>query len=84
MNAELKRGLPFHITKEEYNILIVQPCYLCGFQNDKGIGLDRVDSSKNYYTIDNVKPCCYTCNLFKKDMTYDTLIEKVKIIASIW
>ena len=84
MNAELKRGLPFHITKEEYNILIVQPCYLCGFQNDKGIGLDRVDSSKRYYTIDNVKPCCYTCNLFKKDMTYDTLIEKVKIIASIW
>ena len=83
-HAEVTRNLPFHITKEEWTNLIEQPCYLCGFQSDEGIGLDRVDSTKREYTLDNVKPCCYTCNIVKKDFTFKQLQEQATLISCIW
>jgi hypothetical protein len=83
-HAEVTRNLPFHITKEEWTNLIEQPCYLCGFQSDEGIGLDRVDSTKREYTLDNVKPCCYTCNIVKKDFTFEQLQEQATLISCIW
>jgi hypothetical protein len=83
-HAEVTRNLPFHITKEEWTNLIKQPCYLCGFQSDEGIGLDRVDSTKREYTLSNVKPCCYTCNIVKKDLTFEQLQEQSTLISCIW
>ena len=83
-HAEKNRHLPFHITKEQWKILILKPCYLCGFQSKRGIGLDRVDSSKREYTIDNVEPCCYTCNVIKKDFTLEQVKEKATLISCIW
>lgn len=82
--AEVKRKLPFHITKEEWTQLIKLPCYMCGFQSKKGVGLDRVDSTRREYTLDNVKPCCYTCNLLKKDYTCEQLKVQATLISSIW
>jgi hypothetical protein len=83
-HAETKRKLPFHISKDEWNVLIKQSCYLCGFQTNRGIGLDRIDSTKREYTMDNVKPCCYTCNMLKKDLSFEQLIEKATLISSVW
>jgi hypothetical protein len=83
-HAENNRHLPFHITKEQWKSLILKPCYLCGFQSKRGIGLDRVDSSKREYTINNVEPCCYTCNVIKKNFTLEQIQEKATLISCIW
>lgn len=83
-HAEITRKLPFHITKDEWNNLIKQPCYICGFQSKQGIGLDRIDSTIREYTLDNVRPCCYTCNIIKKDLILEQLQEKATLISSIW
>ena len=40
------------------------PCYMCG--RAPAMGIDRVDSSRNY-TIDNCQGCCTLCNYMKKD-----------------
>ena len=82
--AEKDRKFPFHITKEQWLNIVHQPCYLCGFQSKRGIGLDRVDSNKHEYTIDNVKPCCYTCNVLKKNYSLEQIQEQATLISCIW
>lgn len=42
-------------------------------------GLDRVDSSKGY-AIDNVVPCCVTCNTAKNKMTQKEFKEWIKAV----
>jgi hypothetical protein len=64
--------------------LIKKPCYLCGYKSTKGIGLDRVDNTQREYTLDNVKPCCYSCNILKKDFTLAQVKEKALLVSSIW
>ena len=83
-NTESIRKMPFNITKEDWTILIKEPCYLCGFQNNKGIGLDRVDNTKREYTLDNVKPCCGTCNNLKGSYSLETIRNKAKLISDVW
>lgn len=80
MNEE-KRGLPFHLTKEQYTELIYKPCYLCGLRNRHGNGLDRIDNTKREYSMENVLPCCSTCNMMKALFTQDEFIKGVRRIA---
>jgi hypothetical protein len=42
-------------------------------------GIDRIDSNLNY-DIDNVIPCCSTCNYMKHIMTQEHFIEQIKKI----
>ena len=79
--SEEKRGLEFTLTKEQYDELIYKPCYLCGFKNIVGNGLDRQDSSIGY-TYENVLPCCSTCNMMKAFYNKDDFIKQVKKIAN--
>lgn len=57
------------LTFEEYAELISKPCFYC---NDEmktpsfGRGLDRIDNERGY-SIDNVLPCCTTCNQTRSD-----------------
>lgn len=74
------RNLEFLITKDEYDNLIYKPCYLCGYKNIVGNGLDRQDSCKGY-TIDNVLPCCSTCNMMKAFYNKDAFINHMKQIS---
>jgi hypothetical protein len=37
-------------------------------------GIDRLDNTKGY-TIDNIVPCCYKCNVLKKDFTIDSMVK---------
>lgn len=54
-----------------------QPCYYCGHPlNETGIGLDRLDSDRGY-VLDNVVPCCGTCNMAKG--VYFTSAEMLKL-----
>lgn len=82
--AEKGRKLKFNITEEQWLCLIKQPCYLCGFQIESGVGLDRVDSTVREYTLENIKPCCYTCNMLKGDYTLEQIHEKATLISCIW
>lgn len=78
-NHAKKRGFTWNLTREEVEYLIKQNCYYCGIEPSnlkktknsidglKYNGIDRVDSSKGYYT-DNCVACCRTCNLAKRDM----------------
>lgn len=63
-NQAKHRGLPWTIGFEEYKDLQSRSCYYCeGDLPRRGIGLDRMDNDKSVgYTVDNVLPCCATCN----------------------
>ena len=75
-----RRGKEWSLTKEQVRVLTKQNCHYCGakphqVKRRKGlngpyvyIGLDRVDSRRGY-TIDNVVPCCWTCNKAKSAMS---------------
>jgi len=82
--AETVRNLPFHITQAQWDRLTRSTCYLCGYQSEKGIGLDRVDNSKREYTFENVRPCCGACNAMKNTLSLDEFMEKCKTIAERW
>ena len=79
-----ERGLPFHITEQEWDWLSRSQCYLCGYQSPKGIGLDRLDNTIRKYTLENCRPCCGSCNSMKNELTLPELLEQSKIIADAW
>ena len=82
--TETVRNIPFNLTQNEWNKIIRQPCYLCGFQSSKGIGIDRVDNTIREYTLDNCKPCCGSCNSMKADSTLIDFIKHTLTIANKW
>jgi hypothetical protein len=42
-------------------------------------GLDRIDSSKTH-SLDNIVPCCWTCNRMKGNMLYHEFVNHVKLM----
>lgn len=75
-----KRNINFDINFDKFIEIISQNCAYCGAKssnvskNPRGhgdftyTGLDRVDNSKGYTTI-NATPCCKICNTAKSTMT---------------
>ena len=78
--TEERRNIEYSLTKTQYDELIYKPCYLCGFKNIVGNGLDRQDTTKGY-TIDNVLPCCSSCNMMKAFYNKDDFIKQMKKIS---
>jgi hypothetical protein len=76
-----KRSLIFLLTEEYFEQIKKENCYLCGKQNTATHcnGLDRFDNTQGYI-IENVRSCCGNCNFLKRNYTYDTFIEKCKLI----
>lgn len=81
--AAKRRNFEWFLTKDQVRILTKQNCHYCGIEPQQKIihshycngsyiynGLDRVDNAKGY-TIDNVIPCCGTCNYAKRKMTVE-------------
>lgn len=77
--SAVKRGLKFNLTREQIASLIFQDCHYCGRKPEQSFGrkntlpyngLDRMDSDKGY-TIENVVPCCGSCNTNKRRTLYD-------------
>jgi hypothetical protein len=56
------------------------PCYLCGYKNIAGNGLDRQDTCKGY-TLGNVEACCSSCNMMKAFYNKDTFVQMMKHIS---
>ena len=79
-----KRNMSFEISKEQWDNLLKQECYLCGYKSVGGVGLDRVDNTIRKYSIDNVKPCCGSCNIMKGELNLEVLKDKCKNISEVW
>lgn len=91
MKAAKERGHTFQLTKDEVRGIVVLPCHYCGTQpmvkttseNLSGVfswtGIDRVDSNIGYI-INNVVPCCTTCNFGKRDLPVERFLEWVESI----
>jgi hypothetical protein len=78
-----------HLTREEWEALVLQPCFYCGdvetriSENSKRVGrtedsvqmvgVDRRDNSKGY-TVENCVACCATCNRFKWNRNADDFL----------
>ena len=83
-NSEAVRKMPFNITHADWDRLTRSPCYLCGYQDAKGIGLDRVDNTRRSYDLDNIMPCCGTCNNIKAYITLDLVKTTAMKISNKW
>lgn len=76
-----KRNLDFTLSTEMFKDLTKQSCYLCGENNLKGIGIDRLDNNIGYI-IENCKPCCSYCNYMKKVFSYEDFMTSIKNITT--
>jgi hypothetical protein len=67
-NTVTKTKKEWLLTFEEYEKLIVNPCYYCekDISNERGSGLDRLDN-KVGYRLGNVVACCKACNVGKNE-----------------
>jgi hypothetical protein len=65
-----KRG--WHLSREVFRKLILQPCVYCGIQSAGGI--DRRDNTQGY-TEQNSEPCCAKCNYAKRGQTVDEFLN---------
>lgn len=75
-----KRGHTWNLTKEQVRVLTKQDCFYCGVEPRQVRrqaecygdyiynGLDRVDNNQGY-SVENIVPCCGTCNTAKSQMT---------------
>lgn len=68
------------ITENEYHKIISKNCEYCEIERTNGAcGIDRINSLFGY-TIANSRPCCYTCNVIKNDLTEEELYFKLMAI----
>ena len=69
-----RKQIECNITLDQYKEIHNKPCYYC----NKPIphmfgGMDRIDNKKGYI-IDNVLPCCVTCNKIRgESLTVDEM-----------
>lgn len=80
----INRNIQLNITQEEWDKITRQSCYLCGYQDSKGIGIDRVDNNEREYNLDNIKPCCGTCNDIKNNFHLPVIKDKANAISNLW
>lgn len=72
-----KKRIPFTLTIDEFNGLLIAPCAYCGTSPANTI--DRVDSYGGY-TQDNVLPSCIQCNTIKLAKDKDAFLRHIKRI----
>jgi hypothetical protein len=81
VNSAKKRNKHFYLTRDEFNAIVNNNCYLCDKPTSEThlTGIDRFDSSIGYI-FDNCRPCCGECNYMKNDYEFDFFREKLLII----
>ena len=79
--ATKKKNLDFTTTPDEFDMIRMYDCYLCGKENTTihRNGVDRFDNLIGY-TPDNCRSCCADCNYMKRNYSYDDMLEKMKLI----
>jgi len=78
----IKRNIDFKLNEEEFKTIVEHQCYLCGIPTSdiNKNGIDRFDNNLGYI-LDNCRPCCGHCNLMKRDIPYEVIIDKVNKIS---
>ena len=80
-NAKI-RGLIFDINEEFFDNITSSVCYLCGENPINGnCGIDRYDNELGY-TESNCRPCCHTCNFMKWCSSFESFIDRCRMIIS--
>jgi len=80
MNGAGKRNILFNLNIEQFEKLVNSHCSYCDiYDEEKVIGIDRVDSFKAY-TINNVVPCCFACNMMKGSLSKEEFLSKIRDI----
>jgi hypothetical protein len=74
-----RRGYEYLISLEDFKNIVSKPCIYCG-ENEKRIGIDRIDNLKGY-TKENSAPCCKLCNMMKKALTVNEFLNHIKKIS---
>jgi len=89
------RDLHFELTETEVLEITSKPCHYCGCPPSREVdeydkdhpyvynGIDRMDNSKGY-TIDNVVPCCLTCNRAKNQKGYEEFRSWARRLYQHW
>ena len=72
-------GFEFNLTMQDFKNFESKNCFYCGEKLTR-VGLDRKDNSKGY-TLDNVNPCCSTCNYMRRIQTQEEFIAKCHQIS---
>ncbi len=84
-----RRGLEYKLTDEQFRDITQKDCYYCGAKPNNSMnmpksngtyiynGIDRVDGNKGYI-IDNIVPCCKTCNQAKSDYNLEEFRDWVR------
>jgi len=85
---KLFNNTTFDLTLEEFKTIASSKCYYCGnspqtkLRSGKGLfrnSIDRLDNTKGYY-LDNCVPACKTCNMMKKDHTFEIFLDQISRI----
>ena len=77
-----KRGHSWDMTFQDYALLIDLPCHYCHAKKfEAGTGLDRLNNAKGY-SVKNVVPCCWACNMLKGVMPTEFFLWCVRRVAS--
>ena len=83
-NSAKSRDLEMQISFEQYAEIIKESkCYYCdaSLVGTTGSSLNRIDNNKGYL-VENVKPCCGTCNSIMNNYSIEELSNRVyKIVA---
>jgi hypothetical protein len=80
-NASMRKRL-FTLAQEEFEKLVIQPCYYCGFYSmHKFVGIDRIDNNKGYI-LENCVPACKMCNMIKNADHPNAFLDKVELICA--
>lgn len=76
-NCAKYRNIPFEINSNEFELVIKNNCYLCGFSPKafNSNGIDRINNDEGY-TINNISACCSECNYMKKNYSLENIYNQ--------
>ena len=69
------RGIDFNLSKDQFKTFWQKSCTYCHSKIET-VGIDRIDSSKDY-SMDNCTPCCSYCNYMKNDLSTETFFSHI-------
>jgi len=73
-----KRNIDFQLTQNQCEPFFNCRCNYCG-DSYHGLGMDRIDNSLGYF-VNNIVPCCYTCNIMKHTHSQINFINHIEKI----
>jgi len=84
LSMSAKRNVPLTLTEAQYTELTHNPCYLCGYSNKDGVGIDRMDNTVRSYTYENCRSCCHSCNIMKATESHSEFLAHCAAITKTW